>query len=138
MDSESYKAHHVEHILVCQSCDERFDNSDSLEIHVKSVHENVLSLPKTYVSKQKFSNVTDYFLNSFKCGYCLAGFFNARQLQGHVNKLHNKRSLLRKPVPLSSSLSSEQSGEATTPKKDAVRRLTHEEAQDMEKVLVLL
>jgi len=48
MDSESYKAHHVEHILVCLSCDARFDTQDSLDMHVKSVHESILSVPKKY------------------------------------------------------------------------------------------
>jgi uncharacterized C2H2 Zn-finger protein len=48
MDSESYKAHHVEHILVCLSCDARFDTQESLDMHVKTVHENMISLPKKY------------------------------------------------------------------------------------------
>jgi uncharacterized C2H2 Zn-finger protein len=138
MDSESYKAHHVEHILVCLSCDARFDTQDSLDMHVKSVHESIHSMPKKYchILNSETKKITN-LLNSFKCGYCHAGFYNTRQLQGHISKLHNKRSLLRKPVPLTSSLSSELEGEASTPKKDIIRRLTQEETHDMEKVYCL-
>jgi hypothetical protein len=64
-------------------------------------------------------------------------FKNPRQLQGHINKLHNRRSILKKAMTSESSEPMLSTSDATS-KKETVRKLTQEEATDMAKVRKIL